>query len=320
MTIVDPACSRVWDAAALPAWGTAARADLVVALEQNGPWGRVAATGSHLDPSLGAALDAHVTGLGGRLLLIRRPGRHAEPARHRAATQVGDPDADADAEDRSRIATQDPADGTPATRRCYVARTGPGGWLVRADLADPGSVLRLSSGDLDSAEAVAGLVDGLIDTAPLLLVCTNGRRDLCCAQRGRVITGAFTAAPEEQVWETSHIGGHRFSPTAVLLPWGRMLARLDPHLAASALDAAATGTLAPALLGPEHDRGPMHLPALDQAADAWLRLQEHRVDLEDPLTGLRERVEVAVDHGPALPESCGKSPVPTVIYRPGWRA
>lgn len=80
MTIVDPACSRVWDTGALPAWGTAARADFVVALEQNGPWGRVAATQSHLDPALGAALDAHVSGLGGRLLLIRRPGRHAEQA------------------------------------------------------------------------------------------------------------------------------------------------------------------------------------------------------------------------------------------------
>ena len=319
MTNVDPACSRVWDAEAIPAWGTAARADLVVALEQNGPWGRVAATGSHLDPALGAALDAHVTRLGGRLLLIRRPGRHAEPAPHRATAQVGDPDA----HDRSHDGAQDTVNAAeipPGTRRCYLARTGPGGWLVRADLADPGSVLSLSSGDLDSAEAVAGLVGGLIDTAPLLLVCTNGRRDLCCAQRGRVITGAFTATADEQVCETSHTGVHRCAPTAVLLPWGRMLARLDPHLAASALDAAATGTLAPALLGPEHDRGPMHLPALDQAADAWLRLQEHRVDLEDPMAGLRERVEVAVDHGPALPESCGKSPVPTVTYRPGWRA
>lgn len=306
MTIVDPACSRVWDAAELPAWGTAARADLVVALEQNGPWGRVAATQSHLDPTLGAALDAHVAALGGRLLLIRRPGRHAEPA---PAGPIGDGSAGG----------AEPGAG-PSSHRCYLARTGPGGWLIRADLTDPATLLTLTQADLASVTAVAGLVDGVIDTVPLLLVCTNGRRDLCCAQRGRLVTGAFTGSHQEQVWETSHTGGHRFAPTAVLLPWGRMLARLDPDLASLALAAADTARLAPALLGPVHDRGPMHLEPADQAADAWLRLNENQVDLDVRMDGLRERVDVMVHQGPALPESCGKAPVPTVHYQPRWRA
>ncbi len=317
MTIVDPACSRVWDTGALPAWGTAARADFVVALEQNGPWGRVAATQSHLDPALGAALDAHVSGLGGRLLLIRRPGRHAE--------QAPQTDAEPEARGAGAGAGADGARPQQSTRRTYIARTGPGGWLVRADLTDPAMLLGLGADELASAGATAGRLGGALDTVPLLLVCTNGRRDACCAQRGRVVTSAFvsggfaTAAPD-QVWETSHTGGHRFAPTAVLLPWGRVLARLDLELAAGALDAAASGRLAPALLGPVHDRGPMHLPPAEQAADAWLRRQTDRRDLDDPMDDLREQVDVVARQGPMLPESCGKAAVPTIVYAPSWRA
>ena len=318
MTIVDPACSRVWDTAALPAWGTAARADFVVALEQNGPWGRVAATQSHLDPALGAALDAHVSGLGGRLLLIRRPGRHAEPGPDEANPQADGAGADAGAGAGAGSPQQ-------STRRTYIARTGPGGWLVRADLADPAMLLGLGADDLASAGAAAGCVGGALDTVPLLLVCTNGRRDVCCARRGRVVTsafvpGGFTTAAPDQVWETSHTGGHRFAPTAVLLPWGRVLARLDPELAAGALDAAASGTLAPALLGPVHDRGPMHLAPSEQAADAWLRRQTDRLNLDDPMDDLREQVEVVARQGPMLPESCSKAAVQAIIYEPTWRA
>ena len=40
------------------AYGSAAAALGWVCLEQNGPWGRAAATGSHLDAGLGSALDA----------------------------------------------------------------------------------------------------------------------------------------------------------------------------------------------------------------------------------------------------------------------
>jgi len=46
------ACSVVWDNAEASALGTAAVAMFWIALEQTGPWGREAATQSHLDPDV----------------------------------------------------------------------------------------------------------------------------------------------------------------------------------------------------------------------------------------------------------------------------
>ncbi|HEY0494851.1 MAG TPA: sucrase ferredoxin, partial [Kutzneria sp.] len=62
----------------------------------------------------------------------------------------------------------------------------------------------------------------------VLLVCTNGRRDVCCAVEGRPLAGALAAVNPGRVWETTHTGGHRFSPTAVLLPTGYLYGRVSP--------------------------------------------------------------------------------------------
>ncbi len=296
--LLDPACSWLWQEPPIPAWGTAARADVVVALEQNGPWGRVAATQSRLDPDLGARLDAHVKALNGRFLLIRRPGRHSETSGPEAPGSHTHP---LDA----------------PTRRCYLARTGPGGWLVRADLSDPAVLLEVTTQTLLDAPAVCAAVAGTLSPDPLLLVCTNGRRDMCCARRGRLVANALPH-PGEAVWETSHIGGHRFAPTGVLLPWGRMLARLDADLAQQVVAEAGLHRLPLAVLGSLHDRGGMHLHPAKQAAEAWLRVQESRRDLDDDLADAAQRVTVAVQSGPSLPESCGATPTPTQVFQPDW--
>lgn len=65
--------------------GTAAPAAGFLLLEQPGGWGRQALTSSHLDPDIGRAVSARAIGLGLRVLLIRRPGRHPAPARRRWA-------------------------------------------------------------------------------------------------------------------------------------------------------------------------------------------------------------------------------------------
>ncbi len=300
MTTAPQPCSRIWDDLDVAAWGTAAQARLVVALEQNGSWGRTAATESHLDPQLGGRLDGLVAGMGGRLLLIRRPGRH--PA----------------------VSPSAPA---KPSRQCYVARTGPDGWLVSARLADPSVLLALTATHLENAAETARLLGGRVDSRPVLLVCTNGRRDTCCAVRGRAVAGAtadaMAAAASSNrpraVWETSHTGGHRFAPTAVLLPWGRMLARLDAELGVAVLTEAARGELPASILGPRHDRGPMHLDPVEQAAEAWARHAETRTRLDDPVADAAARVQVQVHVGPDLPESCGKTAVTTTSYQIRWR-
>lgn len=72
---------------------------------------------------------------------------------------------------------------------------------------------------------------------PLILVCTHGKRDVCCAVKGRPLA-AELADRFPGVWETSHTKGHRFAPSILLMPWGYSFGRLNVE-AASAMVAAA---------------------------------------------------------------------------------
>ena len=78
---------------------------------------------------------------------------------------------------------------------------------------------------------------------PLWLVCTNGRRDRCCAEVGRPIAAALAARWPEATWETTHLGGHRFSGTLLALPSGHTLGRLDTATAVAACASLARGVV-----------------------------------------------------------------------------
>jgi hypothetical protein len=64
-----------------------------------------------------------------------------------------------------------------------------------------------------------------------LLVCGHGRRDRCCGslgvslEEGLAAPGALPA--DVRAWRTSHTGGHRFAPTAIVLPEGTCWGYLD---------------------------------------------------------------------------------------------
>ncbi len=75
---------------------------------------------------------------------------------------------------------------------------------------------------VDVAGMVAGKAefDGLLQDAPIYLVCTNGKRDVACAKYGRALYDGLNKTAGAQVWHTTHIGGHRFAGTAVILPSG----------------------------------------------------------------------------------------------------
>ncbi|HUF06587.1 MAG TPA: sucrase ferredoxin, partial [Candidatus Binatia bacterium] len=62
-------------------------------------------------------------------------------------------------------------------------------------------------------------------SAPIVLVCTNGKRDACCSLRGRALVGALAAEHAERVWECTHLGGHRFAGNLVCLPDGIVYGR-----------------------------------------------------------------------------------------------
>lgn len=70
-----PRCSYVADAAGDPREGTAPPADRWFLLEHPGPWGRVALSQSDVDRGAVAAITGWARDSGGRVLLIRRPGR-----------------------------------------------------------------------------------------------------------------------------------------------------------------------------------------------------------------------------------------------------
>jgi hypothetical protein len=120
-------------------------------------------------------------------------------------------------------------------------------------------------------------------TGPLYLVCTNGKRDACCALRGRALVAVLAAEQAERVWECTHLGGHRFAGNLVCLPdgiiYGRVTAADGPRLAAAYL----AGRLDPSFL-----RGRSAWPAPVQVAEVELR---RRLELD----GLHDVALMAAD-------------------------
>ncbi len=68
------------------------------------------------------------------------------------------------------------------------------------------------------------------------LVCTHGSHDTCCARFGKPFFHQALGIVAElglndvQVWQVSHIGGHRFAPTAIAFPDGRYYGGLDGEI------------------------------------------------------------------------------------------
>lgn len=242
------ACSVVWDKAQASALGTAPAATFWIALEQNGPWGAQAATQSHLDPDLGETLTRMCQEAGGRFVLIRRPGSHSDL-------------------------------GEGNSQRAYLAGGLAGGpWLLEADLQNPARLVLLArhlatagGGDRDGAQAL--LPELSRSPGPVLLICSNSKRDVCCSVRGRPVALESAAVRPGQVWECSHTGGHRFAPTGVILPHGQTFGRLSGASAVAALDAAMLDKVPSQLLGTAHDRGRSFLSPPAQAAESMVRRQ-----------------------------------------------
>ncbi len=81
----------------------------------------------------------------------------------------------------------------------------------------------------------------IVDT-PLVLVCTHGKRDVCCALKGRpLVTALSERHPGGIVWETSHTKGHRFAPSILLMPWGYSFGRLNEEAGDALVRAALQG-------------------------------------------------------------------------------
>ena len=160
-------------------------------IEQPGPWGADAVPSSRLARDVGRELTRRCRPLGVRIVLIRRP----------TAGPVG-------------------------TRSVFVAHSDPARpRLHRADLDDERDLLDVNVAAVARGDLAAV---GRPHDEPLYLVCTNGKRDVCCAINGRPLVRELSGVEPERTWECSHIGGDRFAANLVVLPDGLYFGRVGP--------------------------------------------------------------------------------------------
>jgi SAM-dependent methyltransferase len=232
--------------------GTGSTVGAVLLLEHGGPWGVSALRDAALPADVGASVQQRCAAAGVRPLLMRR---------HRARP------------------------GVPARPRVVVAAVGPSaGRAVSRTLDDVREAVDLDLPALVSQLRADEVPAGWDHVRRLLLTCTHGRHDACCAERGRPVALALHTAAGEDAWEVSHIGGDRFAGNVLALPDGLYYGRVPPERAAELAQAHSEGRCVPDLL-----RGRTSLPFPVQAAEVALRRHLGADALGDVVPAARQR-------------------------------
>jgi hypothetical protein len=219
-----------------PLLATASRTDVWFLIEYTGPWGSKALEESILSESIKSHLANFTSQIdNARTLLIKQEGRR--PDRDMAFMVAG------------------MTDGVP--------------FLHRTILPTYEALL-----DIDLAAASNGekLRGAQTEVEPLYLVCTNGRRDQCCAKFGLTTYHSLQERLGDRVWQCTHLGGHRFAPNMVVLPRGMVYGRVAPEDLPEVADA--SRVFIPSFRG----RASYDPPA--QAAEVFLRLQLNHTQIE----------------------------------------
>jgi len=243
-------------------------------LEVPGPWGSSAIDERYLGPRVAHALAQATADRGTNVLLIRRPGRQRPTGPGIAITDNAAP----------ALAPEPRAwalvDTSPDSERVVWGSWGKPDDLLDLDLTAP----------LPAAATASG-------PQKLALICTNGKRDQCCAILGRPVAEALATVPGWDTWECTHLGGHRFAATIMLLPTGDMFGWLDQRSAVAAVERFDAGQF---LLShyrgrsgqPEPVQAALHAAAVrlgDSRRQAFRVARARRLDAD-------ERWEVLVSH------------------------
>jgi len=208
---------------------------------------------------------------------------------------------------------------TPRSRLHFLRRPG---WVtdrlvafvVRAEEA-VSELRRIELATHDDLATVDFERDGQLIEAQLVLVCGHGSRDACCALRGTAVYGALDRhVDDDELWMSSHQGGHRFAANVLVLPAGIQLGRVDPANAVSLASRAVTGRIELA-----HYRGRTCYDPPVQAAEHAIRRALGLEDVPDlrlasvdgasvrfrDRRGNEHEATVVETAGPVVPASCG---------------
>lgn len=164
---------------------------------------------------------------------------------------------------------------SPSVHRVYLLPEGLSFDIDRTDLQ--GFLEALESGGDLSAWAGVTMIKSLV------LCCTHGRKDKCCAKFGFAAYQALAGTVETQklpfdVWESSHLGGCRLAASVMIFPSMRKYGRVAPEQVLPLLEHEADGV--PYL--PCY-RGQSLLTAAQQCAEIsaleWLQARKIRARL-----------------------------------------
>lgn len=183
-------CSDQSALLAEPLAGTAGVANRYLVIEHGGPWGRDALNNSDLDDDLANQIGRLAAQHDVKVLMIRRPGRHAE---------------------------HDHRNGRAVYAACVD-----GGSVALLSVVDPVEILDFNWSAYAQDDPVGICAGSQLITDPVVLVCAHSKRDLCCAVKGRPLARQLREKHGNHVWECSHLGGHRFAATALICPAVRL--------------------------------------------------------------------------------------------------
>ncbi len=242
-------CAAVSSAGAEPLAATASRIDNWILLEYRGMWDRDVLGASLLSDELKAYLREQLHALGpSRLLFLKKPERRS----------LG-------------------------RRRVYFGSSKVGSerfFELEVDRLED-----LLGFDFPAALA-AKEAPGVPLQDPLLVVCTHGKRDRCCAKNGRPLYDSLRRETESgRVWQSTHVGGDRFAGNVVVFPHALYYGRVEPDDAAGLLATHAEGKV-----DLERYRGRAAYSFQVQAAEHALREAEGLLGIED-LAFVRCRAE-----------------------------
>jgi len=216
---------------------------------------------------------------------------------------------------------------TPGSRLLFIRRPGRSSaqslvFVIRAAESSV-EVRRIELEDSAALADVDLARDGDRTDQQLVLVCGHGSRDTCCALRGTAVYGALAERlGDEELWVSSHQGGHRFAANVLVLPSGLQFGRVEPAEAASVVTRALQGRIEL-----DHYRGRTCYASMVQAAERAVREARELkgvgnlrlTGVEGPVVrfrgwdGLEHAAQVEEAIGPSVPASCGAEPAPQAV-------